>query len=684
MSQPRPLSPQTMEARRRSRRFFAPPVRMSTGQWAEKHRRLASGASKGNFRLEGQPALRGILAAIDDPSVRELWCQKSAQFGWTQGVVLNVIFRLVHIAACAMMVLFPKDGAAKKFNREKLEPGIRKTPVIAERIELGTRSSRNSWDFKEFDGGYLQLAGTNVADNVKSTDADYVFVEEPNDTKRNVQQQGEVIVIARERIKATGGKMLVGGTPTIADVCKMEEGMQRTDKRRFFIQCPHCDHDQSPTFWQVKWLKAAPAMHPIYGYHQVSTARYACEACFTDDDLTAENYNHPGLMTQAVLYRSIRVAAAQEPLFGWRATATFTGNAGFYVNDMISLGLGARMSEQATKFLEASHDLKKGDDRAMIAFYNNQQGLPFRIKTDAPEIEVLRDRSLPYKPFTCPAGGLVVLGFVDVQRGGEVSGAARLEWRLRAYGRGEESWLVARGECLGNPLELAPWIELDKVWKTEIQNVGGGSLGVSAVGIDSGDGMTAEAVYRYVRSHRSDETVFMATKGVRDGKRDIYSPPKQTVDTDSLGRAAKWGVKVYIIGTERGKDLFANRLKLTGDGPGRIHWYEDVGDDYFKGITAEVKIPDKSGRKVWTVKAGWRNEDLDCEVGMLHGARRLRLHTWTDKDWDAVEMRVRQRDLLNAPKPTLATLARPDQSESPPADRQSNPFGGAQPFTGFR
>lgn len=644
---------------------------ISTAQWAERYRILAGGGRPGPFRLSGQPALRGILDAADDPAVRELWAIKSAQFGFTQGVEINVIFRRVHVDPCPILVLFPKDTSGKRFMREKLVPAIEATAEIAALIETEKRGPDNAQDYKKFPGGFLQLLGCNSPANLKSTDAPLVIVEEPDDTSKDVRGQGDAIVIGRERLKDYGdqGKLIVGGTGTVKGFSKVEAGLEKTDKRRFHVECPHCGHVQTLRWSRVRWQRDALTSHPVYGTHLPGTAVYACEACVTEDD----DFSSEGCWSDHVKNR-LATEASLQPARGWLPTAPFNGSAGFYINELISVATGSRFELLVMKFLEAEHALKQGDDSMMRSFVNNQLGETWEIKGNAPEIAALIIRGDDYAPWIAPAGGLVCTGTVDVQRGGQKIEAG-LYWSVKAWGRGEESWLVARGVVPGNPLELATWEALDEIWTKPIRNAGGGLLGVSAVGIDSGDGMTAESVYRYVRprKHRN----FMATKGSSDHKREIFSAPSQSIDTTATDKAARWGLRPYQIGVERAKDLIAGRLQLEGDGPGRMHWYRDTPSAYFESLTSEVKMPGPRGRPVWTAKAGTRQEDLDLEVLHLHAARKLRIHTFTDADWRAVEERVRQRNLLDhsagADQPvTLTNVPRGPTAQAT-----------AQPFTGF-
>lgn len=663
------LSPQARDAIRRSRRRYAPRERLTTAQWAERYRHLASGAKPGPYRFENQPAVRGILEAYDDPRVREIWSIKPSQFGYTQGVELNVIGRHIHLDPCSILVLFPKDPDGRRFNREKLEPAIRATKELLAIVPVDAYNTGNTWDYKGYPGGFLQLVGTNSPSNVKSTDAQVVIVCEPDDTSTTVggeeRSQGDAITLGRERIKSfPNGKLVVGGTPTVKGASAMDDGMEKTDKRRFFVECPCCGHEQHFKWAQVKWDKNALITDPVFGTHKPETARYECESC---GDAWGDDRKN----------RLIH-AAANRPDYGWRATAAFRAAAGFYLNELMSVAGGdSTLESLVRKFLEAHHDLRQGRDGKLRAFFNNQLGEAWQIRRDTPEIAVLRSRMQPYAEWSVPSGGLLVTGFVDVQRGGE-SRPPGLAVLLRAWGRDLESWLVYYGFLEGNVLEPQTWRDLDKLLATPIRHADGGLVGIDSLGVDSGDGMTAEAVYAYCRAHKHVGVI--ATKGAKSRDADIFRPASQTIDANASGRAAKYGLKPYWIGTQRAKDDIDGRLKLTGTGAGRMHVYADVPLNYFDELTAEQLVAGRGGKFYWTLPAGKWNEALDCEVGALHGAYKLGVRNFTEARWVQIETRIRQADLLReappAPQPAAGVPRGTEQVRATPA-------AGARPFTGF-
>jgi len=603
--------------------------------------------------------------ALDDPRVFEVVGCKSAQIAWTDGVLLNYLGRRIDIDPCAMVGLFSTGKAAKDFNREKFVPMVEVTPTLANKIPVHkARDPDNGWDYKGFPGGFLKLVGSNTPDGGKSTPAPLVFVEEPDDTNSNVKGQGDMITILRERFKTfPRRKMIFGGTPTIDGFSRIWAAYQGSDRRKFWVPCVSCGEYQTLSWENVRWSKDAAFNHEVFGHNRPETARYCCPHCGC-------------LWTDAEKNRAVRKLEE-------RAEAAFYGVAGFYINEVYSPFPGSTMDKLAEKYLAAQHALKQGDDTKARSFRNNTEGLPYAYKSSIPTAEKLKERAEDYAELTVPWGGLVLTAGVDVQHD-------RLAVVIRAWGRGEESWLVWWGEIPGRTLlvkwnndgtmnaeESGAWYELDQLLLGAFPHASGAMLRVRAASIDSSDGQTQDAVYSYVR--RRAPRGFMAIKGAsHDVGKDVFTPPRLSVDMNARNKPHPSGVKPYMVGTQVAKDLIlgvdeqGGRIKLEGNGPGRMHWYRSVRPDYYDQITAEVKVPHKTvrGRFVWACLAGRRNEGTDCEVYALHSARSLKLYLWRDDRWDAEEAALKQPTLFgeSAPTPVRAPghvdQVEPDASDS--------------------
>lgn len=628
---------------------------MSTTEWAERFRFLSPKATAlpGRYVVSTTPWVKGIHEALDDPNVFKVVAQKSAQVAWTDGVLLNYIGHRIHLAPCPMIVMFDKEGSAKKFNEEKFTPMVEVTPALAALIPVSAKRDKdNKWGFKGFPGGFLKFVSSNSPSEVKSTPAPVVCVEEPDDCNSDVRQQGDTIKLLEERTKSfPRRKIIFGGTPTVAGLSKVETAYKESDKRNFYVQCPHCGEWQTLVWENVSWEHDINKKHEVFGDSLPETARYVCPDCGAA--WTNEEKN-----------RAVKHGE-------WRATADFNGVAGFYINELYSPFPGSSLAEIVKKYLTAKLKLDQGDDSFMKSFVNNQLGLPYTFESGCPEPDVLQERAEDYEEFSVPVGCVVATAGVDVQHD-------RLAVIVRAWGVGEESWLVFWGELYGQTAvpERGAWLDLDALLQREIQCASGVNVTVKAVSIDSSDGQTSDAVYAFVRKRKSRG--FMAIKGssVNDDSKEIFTTPRAAIDLNYQQKATKFGLRPYIVGTSRAKDLIlgvdaqAGRIKLEGSGPGRMHWYKGVREDYWEQILSEVKAPGRATKKrVWQKKSGVRNEALDCEVYALHAARSLKLHTWSLKRWFLERERLSQPTLFRSESASV-TQKTEAISQPPAADDQ--------------
>lgn len=632
---------------------IAPPEQITLTSWARQHRRLSAKASAlpGRYNPDLTPWVHGIHEALDDPAVRKVVAMKSAQVAWTDGVLLNYMARKIDVDPSPMIIMFAKEKAAKEFNEEKLLPMAEVTPRVAAKLQTQRRKNGdNRWDFKTFPGGFIKLVGSNSPSSVKSTPAPVVAVEEPDDCNDNVRDQGDTITLLEERVKTYArSKVIFGGTPTIKGTSRIEAAYLSSDQRKFMVPCHHCDESHVLMWENVVTVEDPSFTHEVYGHVRPESSRYVCPHC-------------GGIWNDAEKNRNVRKAV-------WVATAAFYGIAGFYINELYSPFPGSTLQRLMEKYLTAVHLLSTGDDTKMRAFRNSSEGLTYEYKSDLPKADKLSERADDYAEMTVPWGGMVLSVGVDVQHD-------RLAIVIRAWGREMESWLVYWGEIHGQTLipGAGAWVDLDLLLGAEFIHASGNRLMVRAVSIDSSDGVTTDAVYAYVRARQGRACNYMAIKGASEQSnvsKEIFSRPSASVDFSRKHTPHPSGVKPYIVGTQRAKDLIVEgRLRLEGTGPGRLHWYRSVRPDYWDQITSEIKVPHKTvkNRKVWTKRSGVRNEALDCEVYALHSAMSLKLHLLKPAHWDAIEKQLRQREIFaTAEQPPAAAEGVEEEESSGPS-----------------
>jgi phage terminase large subunit GpA-like protein len=447
--------------------------------------------------------------------------------------------------------MFPREKSAKDFDAEKFAPMVRATPVLAKRIVLKSRAAGNSQTRKHYPGGLLKFVASNSPSDVKSTSAKIRYIEEPDDTNKDVKGQGNSIALLRERGKTIRDSFeLIGGTPTAKGASEIEKEMRTTDQRRFWAACHHCGEKHiiawehvvipgsalSPEELSAPDIDARYPARDVYGRAQPEEAFYVCPNC-------------GGIWTDADRIAAIRRAASKPPFYGWEPSAGLP-DPGFYLNELLSVFEGSHIPKLAEKYLRAQYLMDQGDPAEMVAFWNATLGRPWEYKGELPEEDELRERAEPYAEWTSPWGGLIALAAVDVQHD-------RLAVMVWTVGRGEEMWLVWWGEFFGQTVVggQGAWIELEQMLARTVQHQSGAALPIAACGIDCSDGQTSDAVYAFVRRHDKPGRPVLALKGASDneGRIEIWTPPRAIDPNLRATKASRYGVQVHLVGTAKAR-----------------------------------------------------------------------------------------------------------------------------------
>jgi phage terminase large subunit GpA-like protein len=374
--------------------------------------------------------------------------------------------------------------------------------------------------------------------------------------------EGDPISLARRRLKNFwNAKFIATSTPTVKGFSRIEAEFELSDKRKFFVPCPHCAHRQALRWEQVKWPAGRPA-----------EALYHCEECGVE---WSENERH------AAVRRGT-----------WQATAPGNGNtAGFHLNELYSPWTS--LADIAQEFLDA-----KGNPETLKTWINTSLGETWEEDAERADAHSLMSRLEDWGD-TAPKDVLVVTCGVDMQDD-------RIEIERVGWGIAEESWSLEHRIIYGDPSGPDIWGELDDYLLTPTRRVDGTQLPVAATAIDSGGHHTL-AVYKFVAT-RFRRRVY-AIKGVGGPGKIVW--PKRS------SRNNKGKINLFSIGVDPAKDAIYARLKVKKPGPGYCHFPADREAQWFEQLTAEIvqtKYVKGFPTRVYVLPSGVRNEALDCRV----------------------------------------------------------------------
>jgi len=357
-----------------------------------------------------------------------------------------------------------------------------------------------------------------------------------------VKDQGDAIRLARERLKRyRRGKLILGGTPSVKGLSRVEEFIGISDRRVFPVTCHECGDSHVLDWSNVSWQTSSGQAHPVYGDSLPDTAVYACPHCGSVWDDWQRQRN--------VLETARAAVDAGDPYCGWVPTVDTPGAVrGFEgLSELYVCMPGTSLADVVRDYLEAEHDAAQGDESGRIVFVNSKLGRPYEYSDEVADEEQLRQAAGDYSSGSIPSGGLLLTAGVDVQHD-------RLSVLLRVWGRSEESWLVRWDEIYADhsttDREDSVWGSLDKILFDKYFS-GALPLHVSAISIDSSDGATNDAVYHWVRTraktHRRIHMMAVKGSGAATDP-EIFSMPRTRVDhlrPDRQSKADRHGVQVW-------------------------------------------------------------------------------------------------------------------------------------------
>jgi phage terminase large subunit GpA-like protein len=627
--------------------YLAPPPRVSVAEWAAQFRRIAKGPERGQWRNERTPYLVEPMECASSFSIYEqIVLMFATQLGKSE-ILYNSMLQRIDTEPQDMMMVQPTLQDAQDHSSKRFLPTVIATTALSGKVAVRkSRDESTSWRSRSIQGDFaVYFAGANSASSLASKPLGFAVADEIDKWPADVDNEGPPLGLLEERMSNfSRRKLIVASTPTIKGASEIESRYLASDRRKYFVPCPHCGEMQILIWGQdkaygIKWLKTAG------GTARPETAVYICMHCGE----AIEEFHKTEMLAAGA----------------WRAEVPGAGRgkvAGFWLNKLYS-PLGWRSWEELVEEWVAANEKYRAGDRAPLKkFKNSSLAETWEEQGIGADHHALAARAEPYELGLVPRHGLMLTMGVDTQ-------PDRLEARVWAFGRGEESWLVARHIIYGDPnldegTPGSPWTNLTEIRRTAILHESGSQMLIEASCVDTG-GHNAHAVYAYCRNHAHAHV--LAIKGASVMGKPVLGKPS-SVDVNWRGRTLPRGVKLWPIGTDTAKHLLYGRMRLTATGPGYVHVPASIKDtDEFEQMTAAKLLPATvQGKKVmrWITPSGKREEGGDCMVYAYAAACYLGIQNYREASWARREQRYApaNRDLFQA---TLDTSAKAADAPAP-------------------
>ena len=542
-------------------RAFKPPPDLKVSDWADQDRKLSPEASAepGQWSTSRAEYQRGIMDAFSDPAVEMVVVMSSAQVGKTE-ILNNVIGFHVAQDPSPMLVVQPTLDMAQTWSKDRLAPMLRDTPQLQGLVkDPRARDSGNTTLHKIFPGGHITACGANSPSSLASRPVRIVLCDEVDRYPVSAGSEGDPVSLARKRASTFWNRRIgLFSTPTNKGNSRIEAAFEESDKRFYFVPCPHCKHQQSLKWASVTWEKDNP-----------DSAQYACEEC-------------GALWTDAERVRAIRQGK-------WSPTSEFKRVAGFHLSGLYSPWIP--VDAAVREFLEA-----KKQPATLRVWVNTYLGETWEEQGEQVDDYAIGARRESFGE-TLPMEVVLLTAGVDVQDD-------RLEVEIVGWGRDDESWSVDYRTVYGDPSSPTVWRDMDSLLDQQFEREDGSILMVRSTCVDSG-GHHTNSVYNFVRP-REGKRVF-AIKGVGGEGKPLVGKPGR----NNIGK-----IKLFPVGVDTGKDVLFSRMRIVEPGPGYMHFPISRSDEYFRQLTAEklvTRYHKGFARREW-VKIRPRNEALDVRV----------------------------------------------------------------------
>lgn len=570
-------------------RIFAAQPNLTCSEWAETERYVSAEHNPeepGPWRNRRVPYLTEIMDSLSNPRVERVVFKKSGRVGGTE-VLNNFLGYVIHLRPRSTMVVLPTVDEAKGWSKETLDPMLRDTRCLRGRVrdsDSGRRAKGSTIQVKLFAGGrgLLAIMGSNAAAGLRRRSIANVLCSEVDgfalEAKGGTAKEGDPLALAIRRSQnVRSRKIYLESTPTEKGVSRISREHERSDQREYFVPCPHCGYMQTLKWGNLEWQE-----------RDASTVVYQCGDFKHDADGSITRTTGCGRSIEEH-HKNVMLERGE-----WRARFPDRTVRGYF----IWAGYSPFVTWQrlVEEWINA-----QGDRRALKAFVNTVLGEEWEDTEMQLDHQVLAARRTRWAAEVPSPVGLLTCG-VDVQ-------GDRLEASVWGWAHEEQAYVIKHEVFVGNPVEADVWNRLDLLLGRGFDHESGAKVRISATCVDSGGHHTDE-VYGFCQARRR-LNVF-SIKG-------ISVAGAQAVG--KMSAIANWpGLRHFPLGTDALKDSLFARLAVLSAGPRHVHFPWDLSEDYFQQLaseTARIRYINRRPVRRWELRAGHRNEALDCAVYAL-------------------------------------------------------------------
>lgn len=605
-------------------RKINPPERLLPSEWAEQNVVLPDGRMAGQ-RIKLYPFQKEMLDIIDNSQYRKVVYKTSAQIAKT--TLLNcALFYWIANDSSNIGIAQSSLAELKQWRTGKILKTIEYSPtlqpLITDQNDKARTNNQNQIELTSGDFMYFMTLGSAKA--LRGKTCKRIILDEIAACEQS--EEGNPIRLAEQRVTEFGdeAKILLSSTPTFAgDPIDVE--YQNSDQREWFIKCPHCNHEHTIKWENVRfdWRKQGRREVPV-----PDTANLHCPEC------------------QHVITESERIKAVSTGR--WIAqNPQITDTAGFFINRLYASN--ATITNIVKEFATAFYEFN------LQSFYNTVLGLHYSSLQD--ELEELELETLR-EPFSIKAIPDDVLGIVF----GTDQQLDRLECTTMGIGC-ENLYVLDHRIFYDVNCELRSsrsYVDLANYIKSPFKTVSGRKIPILQCAIDSSNGRATKTIY----SVCANNPKFKAIKGSSSTKSELFKKSKSE------------GYEFYILNVHElkcmSRQLLNNAAKEI-EAPQRLRFSDTLCDDYFDQLLAE-ELKRKGNSVVWQLIPGRRNECLDT-LGYCLAMMKLSFSKLGKDPYARLGQYGRRNEAVpNVEEVSTETVTEPERKQRQKRIRKPNPF----------
>ncbi len=548
---------------------WKPLDRMLPSEWAEAYRELPASmtAEPGPWRNSRVPYLAGIMDATVERGVEVVTVIKAVQVGFSEALRNLIGFWVDHDPGPAMIIM-PSEQAAKQTVDERLRPLLTETKVLARHVS--DRREDNRLDVIRLDTMSIFMAWAGSPQALATRPVRRVLGDEVDKYPAFAGKEADPIRLAQKRLTTYGHRslLMIGSSPTTRTGHVWRWWEDSTDRRHYFVPCPHCGHFQRLVWSGVQFPPRPEGIERKDHAEDIEAGNLAWYQCAAEECKGRIDDRHKPAMLARGEWRSETPGSSNRRI-------------GFHLNSLYSPWV--TFAKMAGEFIRAV-----GDSALMMDFRNSRLGEPFEEQASVTKTNIIRDKAnakAAGPPRVVPRWAGLLLASADVQ-------LDHMYWVIRAWGHGKRSQLIAYG--------VVP--SFDELWRTIFE---------TPLITEDGEAVIPMALSIDCRYRKGEVYAFAQRDPARIwpvmGSAQAQSPPiaEQKV-------RGYQGVISRTLNPNYWKDILHGYIH--DDDFTRWLPHSQIHDDYCKAMASEHKVHTREGWAWQKVSSGSPNHLWDCET----------------------------------------------------------------------